>query len=160
MRGSSQALFAMLWLPQIPIACWRLVPKFLFTIRVWLRSINIPPSLCLLLKRRLCKAWLTCLSALLFSVSSPSLSPAQHRNPPPQEAMLSQWQCAWKGPGHINCGSTVYLWIFYFNLQILGPAAKGANAQIAWAWSAEWQGLGWPFHTQCHAPNQPLSREP
>lgn len=157
MRGSSQALFAMLWLPQIPIACWRLVPKFLFTIRVWLRSINIPPSLCLLLKRRLCKAWLTCLSALLFSVSSPSLSPAQHRNPPPQEAMLSQWQCAWKGPGHINCGSTVYLWIFYFNLQILGPAAKGANAQIAWAWSAEWQGLGWPFHINAMPLTSPLA---
>lgn len=82
-RGSSQALFAMLWLPQIPIACKRLVQKFLFTIRVWLRSINIPPSLCLLLKRRLCKAWLTCLSALLFSVSSPSLSLSCSGQDPP-----------------------------------------------------------------------------
>jgi hypothetical protein len=143
----------MLWLPQIPIACKRLVPKFLFTIRVWLRSINIPPSLCLLLKR-LCKAWLTCpsvLSLLTLPLSCSAQDPP-HRKP-----------CCSSGSA-LGRGQPYQLWKhclpldFYFNLQILGPTAKGANAQIAWAWSSEWQGLGWPFHINAMPQTSPLAR--
>lgn len=127
---------------------------------MWLRSINIPPpSPCLLLKRRLCKAWLSCLGALLSSLSLPisflSLAPGQHRKPTPpprQEAMLSQ--CARKAKAISIVEAMFTFWVFIL-ISSSQAGGQGANAQIAWGQSAEWLGQGWSFHTQCHAPKKP-----
>lgn len=54
----------------------------------------------------------------------------------------------------INCGSNVYLWVFIL-ISCFQAGGQGANAQIAQGQRAEWLGLGWSFHTQCHAPKKP-----
>lgn len=67
--------------PKVPIACQRPIPKFLFIICVWLRSINtVAPPAVWLLRKRSCSAAFTAFTPLRLSTLS--FSRSQHRKFP------------------------------------------------------------------------------
>lgn len=106
------------------------------------------------------KAWLSCLRALLSSLSlSPCphslLAPTGNQHPSPTGSHVVP-VCS-EGQTDINCGSNVYLLSFYL-ISCSQASGQGANAQIAWGQSAEWLGQGRSFHTQSHAPKKSPSQ--
>lgn len=122
---------------------------------------HCPPPPCLFLKRTLCKAWLSCLSApcvpSLQLLSPPSLTLAQHRKPPPPTPLRPPHRklccpCGLGGPRRYQLWKYCLPLTFYFNLQLSGlrPKERMHKLHVAKVLS----GKGWadPFTRNAHDP--------